>query len=821
MAKLPKVPPGHFVYTQEQLELKVTEKLKEVLASRDLLEVKKPKEIPFLGKFILERFKGKTKPASEFEILPYLLAPSQVEIKPDHAKFNEMRHRVIHAAGYPRHVEDAWLHSFLSKNEDYDVSKHIEPLSINDTLTYLHNQIIRQAADLHQSQMKGTPNQALETKYSDTKRLYDALYKGEEKIFRVSLYLDNKADSDEKLNFLTEKCKSNLNSLLIIPKNCTYRMASAIRSCLPLGQDDLRIQQEFSTNSLAATIPFVSSSCGVRSGVLLGKEEDTKTPVYVDFDALPNKHFFILGTSGSGKSYTAKYLLIQLFIAMDARIYVLDPNSEYRELCEKFGGQTIELSRKSDSIINVFDLANEDFGSKMLSLISTFDIIVDGLSESQKGVLNKLLLQTYELKGIFQNKPSTWRNEPPTFSDFYSIVQKNRSDSLKVDRQSNRAETKSLEVLSNRTAMYTKDGFFGFLDRKTKIDMKSRFINFDLSKLPSSVRTLMMFATLDFLGREIKKDNRPKVLLIDEGWALLRSKEAEGYMLDFIKGSRKFGASIGFITQELEDLLSTDGGRSILNQTATKLLMRQNTTNIDLISDCLKLNNSEKDFLTKCAQGHGLIISGEDRTRFFTKPSQAIHQMITTNPDEVLELKRMVMLEDVALAKEEMRKPGTAKEPEFDTNSDYYRCASLSVNQKKAYEGMGYVELRFEPFGGGIGPNWLVKPHGNQSAKHTLMVFLVRDEIKNYCSDVILHDSVEPDIVVMHKGKTIAFEIETGSWVEKRSNALAERFRKLCEKYPDGYYIVVTHADYELEYSQYAPTLTKAKLRESLASILA
>jgi len=63
------------------------------------------------------------------------------------------------------------------------------------------------------------------------------------------------------------------------------------------------------------------------------------------------------------------------------------------------------------------------------------------------------------------------------------------------------------------------------------------------------------------------------------GWALLRSKEAEGYMLDFIKGSRKFGASIGFITQELEDLLSTDGGRSILNQTATKLLMRQNTTN--------------------------------------------------------------------------------------------------------------------------------------------------------------------------------------------------------------------------------------------------
>ncbi len=786
-------------------------------------------EIPWWQKNIPFLAPKEAKPQLQ-ELFPYLLAPSRVVITPDSARFNEMRHRVIQAGGYPRHVEDGWLRTFLSKNEDYDISKHIEPLSINDTLAYLHNQILHQTTDLYMSQTKGIPNQALETKLADTKRLYEALYKGEEKIFRVSLYLDNKADTEEKLNFLTEKCKSNLNSMLIIPKSCNYRMAPAVRSCLPLGEDDLKVQQEFSTNSLAATIPFISSSCAIRKGVLLGKEEETKTPVYVDFDALPNKHFFILGTSGSGKSYTAKYLLIQLFIAMDARIYVLDPNSEYKELCNRFGGQTIELSRYSDSIINIFDLANEDFGSKMLSLISIFDIIIGGMSESQKGVLNQMLLQTYELKGIFQSDPSTWNKEPPTFSDFYTIVQKNRKDLSKSDKSLSKQETRSLEVLSNRTAMYTRDGFFGFLDRKTKIDLQQRFINFDLSKLPSSVRTLMMFAVLDFLFREIKMDNKPKVLLIDEGWALLRSKEAEGYLLDFIKTSRKFGTSLGFITQELEDLLSTDGGRSILNQTATKILMHQNTTNIDLISDSLKLNASEKDFLIKCGKGHGLLISGEDRTRFFTKPSKTIHDMITTDPNEVIHLSQKQHLGAVAESKQTFRAPlspeeglrGKQKyEVGLDTDADYYKYSEMDENQLRVLKSMGYQEVSLEPFGGGRGPKWMVKPHGNQGPTHALMVLMVRDAVKPYCETVILNDSVEPDIVVSSKGKRIAFEIETGSWVEKRNKDLEERFRKLRDKYPDGYYIIVTHWAYEADYQRYATVITKPKIKDSLASIFA
>ena len=192
--------------SEEEIEELVAKRVKEALERQ-----KEPKKkmgfpsLPFLSR------KEKVPPPQE--LFPYLLAPSLVEIRPDRARFNEMLHRIIEATGYPRHVEDAWLYAFLSKNENYDISIHVEPLGISETLAYLHNQIIRQSSDLYQSQTTGTPNPSLEIKLADTKRLHEALYKGEEKIFRVSLYVDNKENSVVQRNISSPK-KPNVHQAM-------------------------------------------------------------------------------------------------------------------------------------------------------------------------------------------------------------------------------------------------------------------------------------------------------------------------------------------------------------------------------------------------------------------------------------------------------------------------------------------------------------------------------------------------------------------------------------------------------------------------------
>ena len=556
----------------------------------------------------------------------------EFDVRKDYALVNKVYHRIVKTVGYPRKVEDGWLESFLTASEPYDISQHIQPISINSTLVLLHNQIIKQTSDLTATTQKGTPNPSLEIKLADTMKVYEALYKGEEKMFQESLYVDNQAETLEELDLLTEKCKANMNSILVLPQTVDYRMADGIKTMLPQAVDALDAKRDFLTSSLSATFPFLYPVDSRKKGLFFAHESNTLNPLFIDFDSMSNKHFFVLGISGAGKSYSAKFLLIQHLLSQQSKVFILDPNGEYKALANKLDGQVIELSKTSHSMINLFDLSGEDYGSKMLTLISVFDIITGGLNEGQKGVLNQALSRVYETKGIYAENPASWDNAPPTFSDLKLVLEQMFFECTEEKERLRQVE--HVEVLLNRVRMYAKGGFFSFLDRQTKANMKNGFIDFDLSALPPQVRQLVMFSVLELISREIRKDLTPKVVLIDEGWSLLRSKEAEHYVLEFIKTSRKYNASIGFITQEIEDLLRSEGGKSILNTTSTKILLKQNSSNLNLIAETLALNGKERDLLLRAGKGHGLLITEKGRYEFLVNAPPKIHALITTDPND-------------------------------------------------------------------------------------------------------------------------------------------------------------------------------------------
>ncbi len=552
------------------------------------------------------------------------------DIRKNYAFINDEIHRMIKVVGYPRKVDDGWLQTFLSKNENYDLSLHIAPASIGSMLVYLHNQIIQQTGDLIASTAKGTPNPALEIKKDDTLKVYDSVYKGEEKMFGVSVYLDNHAPKVGELQLLSEKCKSNLNSQMMIPKVLDYRMAEGIKFALPIASEQTE-GRDFLTNSLAASFPFISPSNTSKNGILFAHESETLTPLFLDLKNMNNKHFFIIGISGSGKSYTSKYLIMQQLFNDNTKVFVLDPNGEYAPLCKTLGGQVIELSRESTSSVNIFDLAGLDYSDKMLSLLSAFDIIVGGLTESQKGVLNKILTRAYARKEIIHTRPETWDRQAPTFSNVRDAALEVKAELLSKNEY---LKDPSVDSLLNRLEMYCQSGLFGFLDRPSKIDVNNGFVCFDLSKLPHAVKNLLIFATLEIVRQEVCKDKEPKIVLIDEGWSLLRSNEASEYILEFIKTSRKFNTSLGFVTQEIEDLLNSKTGKSILNTASVKILMRQNPSNIDLIVNTLKLNSASRDYLLTAQNGNGLLFTEQDIYKFFVRASEKLHQLITTRTEE-------------------------------------------------------------------------------------------------------------------------------------------------------------------------------------------
>ena len=750
----------------------------------------------------MERPEPAKKPLDVFQ----LAITPELDVRPDYALVNGVYHRVIKAVGYPRRVEDGWLGAFLSVSEPYDISLHIQPASISSTLVLLHNQIVKQTADLMASTSKGTPNPALEIKQSDTLKVYESLYKGEEKLFQISLYVDNQANSLKALDLLTEKCKANMNAILVIPKTLDYRMADGVKSVFPQGVDAVGASREFLTSSLSATFPFLYPIKPDKVGVFFAHEKHTLNPLFIDFDSMSNKHFFVLGISGSGKSYASKFLVMQHLFAQRAKVYVIDPNAEYKQLAERMKGEVIELSKDSKSMINLFDLAGEDFGSKMLTLISVFDIITGGLTESQKGVLNEALIDVYELKGIESHKPSTWSNEAPTFSDLKTVLEQLLK---KVKRRTSVGEDKSVEVLLNRVRMYSKGGFFSFLDRSTRINLHKDFIDFDLSRLPPQVKQLVMFSVLELISREIKKNSHePKVVLIDEGWSLLRSKEAESYILEFIKTSRKYNASIGFITQEIEDLLRSEGGKSILNITSTKILLRQNSSNLGLISKSLALNENERNYLLSAERGHGLLITEQGRHEFVIHAPPEINHLITTDPNE---------------DKRDNSKTIEAELPkvEIDLTKGFYLKNEVTEKQKNSLRRAGYV-LWMSHGLGHSGNHWYyVKTSSSESAEHALMCWLIADEIKKRGGNAKVNHTVEADVTAEIKGKTVCFEIETGSTITAKGiDYTQERMEKRKRDF-DKVFILVTDRLLKSKYQTLTetPTITRTEIAETIAGL--
>jgi len=260
------------------------------------------------------------------KMLRDLICPSRIETKPDHIKVNETYYRTVMGVGYPREVESGWLDRLISTRDNYDITIHIEPSSIESAKVMLHNQIIKEEADYSVATTKGMPNPSLENKLHDTKEFFNWLDRGEEKLFSVGIYVMCKAQNKDQLDYLTNKCKADLNSVSIIPKVPYYRMAQAMQSVIPLGVDKLKRTREFPTSTLAATFPFMSSTPEIeQEGILLAHDRNNSNPIIRDLGKLSNLHTMILAKSGAGKSYTAK-LLISRMLMRGTRTFIIDPS---------------------------------------------------------------------------------------------------------------------------------------------------------------------------------------------------------------------------------------------------------------------------------------------------------------------------------------------------------------------------------------------------------------------------------------------------------------------------------------------------------------
>lgn len=376
------------------------------------------------------------------------------------------------------------------------------------------------------------------------------------------------------------------------------------KSCLPFGHLGMVRPKRMKTDNLADLLPFYSDFQGARDvkPVCLFRNRSDGLVRYDPFHPqMPNFNTLVTGSSGAGKSFTNNLILMQQ-LALNPMVFVIDIGGSYKKLCELMGGQYIDLVPPRDGeismAINPFAINNysEDPSPQKIKLLLSFLQTI--LSEEDVGKLAKLdrsLLEEEILKLYADAKRS---GKEPVLSDLMLQLQKSKQPSL--------------QAFATMLFPWTGNRPYGRLvDRPSQFNVSGDFVVFDLKGLSSypDLQASMLLILTDFILGKVEDRNpsvagRKKMILMDEAWQLLKSQASADFMEYCVRTLRKSGSGITFITQGLDEIITSPIGPAILANTATKFILMQRG-DLDPVKKVLKLNDQEMELITSLRQVKG------------------------------------------------------------------------------------------------------------------------------------------------------------------------------------------------------------------------
>ncbi len=511
---------------------------------------------------------------------PGYLFPVDIKVKSTYMVYNNMFYKAAVAYRFPKRVVEG--DTLQGLNIVDEIRLLIEPIERFRAYRWVKGKrkTVCTLAAIEQEDME------LQQRCEIFQQLLEELTRRETMLFRVLMVFIVSGETPRGLRERFIEAKRNLEALGYVvdsPRCFQWSMYS-----LTL---DFRMITE--THTLGALFPFVTSSIAEEGGVFLGQSLIDGTAVILNPFTHRNPHVLLLGTSGSGKSTTAKALLYRYYIKYygDMDFYVVDPEGEYKRLGQQLKAQVIEV--KPGQPLGLDPL-------RLLDPATAADFLV-----SATGIPRELV---GELRANIVKHKSIW--------DLY----RNTSSELK------------------RYLRGLLEGPDAYVFKGSPIEVGTRVV-IDLSNVDSET-TKNLLASLLFtrFWRTIVESprQRRKILLMDEAWRITRMPGAERLVLDVAKRGRKYNASIIFITQEPEDLLSTRAGRAVASNTATKIILHLDEA--EELRKILNLTSKDIEFIEKAETGQALILLDKIRLPVQVLVTRKEYKLFTTKPEEWVEV---------------------------------------------------------------------------------------------------------------------------------------------------------------------------------------
>lgn len=568
----------------------------------------------------------------EKELLSYLIRPEYVNTENEHIQIGSQFYEGIMATGFPSAVRENWLGRLIQEKGNVDFTIHIQPSSVRALEIYLNGQLKQVENDLYKYTQRGVHNPSLENRKIELLDQLNSLIKGEYKLYKMSLYLASKGESKQEASTMSKRILSAMHSDGIEADYAKNYQEQLLKSIIPTGTDCMKDSQLLVPGpAAAASFPFSSSfyDPDEEDGILLGFN-DNGIPIAKSLWNLQKYIGAVLGSTGSGKSYASKAFLLNDQLVNSTKIFVLDPEGEYVDMANNIkGGQVISLNRESKSIPNLLNLMGSNLTDKLVSLPRVFDVLLDGVSDTQKPLLEQCLIDVYRAKGITEKSEKSWKKRAPILSDLMKVMQRNKKRSVDVNIKAD------YEVLISKLSRYTR-GIFKFINQEGRdVNLNSDFIVFEFKEMTEEIRPVMMLVLLEFIKTKFNLDKTRKMLVLDEAWRMLKSRHEAMYVEGFARTFRKRNGALLLITQSVAELKDSPEGKAFLANTSFRYVLKTEKIVLDETCQLFGLNDSEKEVIGNARAGEGILVWGNTHYKVNVHVDPATHDLITTNPEEI------------------------------------------------------------------------------------------------------------------------------------------------------------------------------------------
>ncbi|MFH1225730.1 MAG: ATP-binding protein [bacterium] len=559
-----------------------------------------------------------------------LIAPAALEVQPSFIKLSGKFVRTIFVITYPRYITVGWFAPVININLTVDIAMFFYPVRVEVILKQLKKKAGIIEAQLVADAEKGAPRDPIrETALKDIERLRDDLTQGIEKFFQFALYVTVYANTLEELDQQAEDIENLFGTKLVYSRKVLYQSEQGFNSTLPLCNDELMITFNMNSSPIASSFPFVSSELTSDNGVLYGINRHNNSLVLFDRFSLQNANSVVFATSGAGKSYAIKLEVLRSLM-FGTEIIIIDPEKEYKYLSDAVGGTYINISLSSDSKINPFDLpraTGEDsrpadiIRSAVITQKGLMRLMLGSLTHQEDSLIDKALLETYAKKDITPDADLT-KIEPPIMKDFQDIL----------EGMAGGAD------LALRLKKYTEGTFAGLFNSPTNVEVNNQLVVFSVRDLEDELRPIAIYNIVNYIWNVVRSEMKKRLLIIDEAWWLMQNEDSAKFIFALVKRCRKYYLGVTTITQDVNDFLTSPYGQAILNNSSLQLLLKQSPSAIDLVQKTFLLTQGEKYLLLECNVGEGIFFAGAKHAAIKVVASYAEDQLITSDPQQLLEI---------------------------------------------------------------------------------------------------------------------------------------------------------------------------------------